>query len=720
MKIERDQHRKVAFIYNDRGLSPEQLTLLSKRCANNSTLYVTHPEKLIAIDSFSGDAKPMHIVDSNNTTRYLGQEFEFIVFDTTEGFDVNSFAAITGCLVGGGYLILLLSESQNNLDKQYSFLLDHASKNLTANSSACLLRILQRIKNTDGLEITGNFYSTAAPLKVSDRNNVTGFSPEFLSEQQELVGKIKRVALGHAKRPLVIIADRGRGKSAALGIASAELIFTNKKEVLITAPSKANLKIFYLHFNLRLQELSDSFGDSQTLIAIAKLSLVFISPDNLMAEPPSNKLIIIEEAGALPNQILSKIISKSNRLIFSTTVSGYEGNGRGFEIRFLPKLYERYPQARQLKVYQPIRFLKGDRLESAINDALLLTSRSPALGPNVGVPIEYKEINQTELLQDEALLIQILNILVTAHYQTRPSDLERVLSDRKLKIFVAAQNDIIVSVALTISEGEINISDCEQIDIGKKRLSGHLIPQSMIANQGLIQAGTLSSWRVMRVATIPQFRRKDIASQLIKKVIEFANANRIELVTTSFSLERKNLRFWYKQGFKCIRFGFRKDSSSGNYSAEFIHLNKTKTSNAIDTYRQATNQFNLSFYRLLTSSFKNLDSCLVDICIQKQIACKKPEHDYRLTEIERFIQGARSYEMVEWHLYVFTKEVYSQSPNAFSTLGKKDRNCIIQKVLQQNSWQHITDSFSNTGKRHSTEQLRTAISSVLGWIKSNR
>ena len=58
---------------------------------------------------------------------------------------------------------------------------------------------------------------------------------------------ICKVAQGHRNRPLVLTADRGRGKSSALGIAAAKLMQTSVKTICLTAPHIHTVEQVFTH-----------------------------------------------------------------------------------------------------------------------------------------------------------------------------------------------------------------------------------------------------------------------------------------------------------------------------------------------------------------------------------------------------------------------------------------------------------------------------------------
>ncbi|MCV5638947.1 hypothetical protein OFN49_29125, partial [Escherichia coli] len=66
-------------------------------------------------------------------------------------------------------------------------------------------------------------------------------------EQEHAISLIEKVVTGHRKRPLILTADRGRGKTSALGIACASLLQQKPLRILITAPSIKAVEPVYQH-----------------------------------------------------------------------------------------------------------------------------------------------------------------------------------------------------------------------------------------------------------------------------------------------------------------------------------------------------------------------------------------------------------------------------------------------------------------------------------------
>lgn len=670
------------------------------------------------VSSFAKSSATLLVSDTkvtNNLTQippvqvnqYLGQELSSIMFDARKNFNVNSFVAICGCLIGGGEIII-------HLPHELSCITSKSNDNCVLNkSSPTLIRLVSRLLQKAETCVFLNEKESTIPnaqLYIPEENN-------FSKEQQNVIHKIKKCALGHAKRPLVITANRGRGKSAALGIAAAELLFENNKKILVTAPRRGNVNIFFKYFNDTFTYLCD-VNRSEKLLPSEQRKLVhFISPDELIKTKPDADFVIVEEAGAIPIQMLKIIASKYNRFALSTTVDGYEGNGQGFQVRFKSYLETNFPQWRSTTLTHPIRWPINDPLESALNEAFLLSFKDKYQSQANNINLEkicFSQVNQSDLMQNENLLTQIYQLLVTAHYQTRPSDLERMLGDKSLLIFIATSDGNVVATALVCVEGKLPEEDCNAIETGQKRLAGNLLPQSLMGYQGDASAGLLKFWRVMRIATHPIEQEKGVASRLLSFINLEAEKNFVDIIGTSFSLNARLNKFWYRLGFSCCRIAIRKDSSTGNFPGEFIKLTERSRSQqqAFRTFHRSINKFNQSFMYSVSGTYRDVATDIIASLIDnQQQTLISSVQEYKSSEIKRYLNAARSYEMVEWDLFCFINS-YFLNRKTKQIISKQEENLLIAKLFQKKSWQLISAQFEINGKKVAQKRVQEIIKKI--------
>jgi len=664
MPLIHQKFRHTNFIVDDPQKCCGTISIKSK---SDRIIIVTSPNsKLNSLIDKTSETKIC--IQPSEINRYLGQEFDCILFDLSEQFNVNAFTAICGCLVGGGELILNLPTSSDSI-------------------CPLLTRFIQEIKKTN-----------------NEKSPKTSTNDDFFIEQEQLIEKIKRCALGHAKRPLVITANRGRGKSATLGIAAGQLVKEKNKKIIITAPRKSNLNVFFQYVKRQTND------DKQ---------ISFVPPDRLIKEKKNADLVIIDEAGAIPVQILEKIINTYNRMVFSTTTDGYEGNGQGFKIRFQNKLKKHFPQSPSATLNNPMRWASGDPLETALNKAFMLSFEKDKSEDNSPPRIDnthYQFVPKSKLLSDEKLLKQIYTLLVEAHYQTRPSDLQRILTDTSMQVFIAfnkEQDKKVIATALVCVEGKLNEEDSIQIEKGQKRLAGHLLPQSLMAYQGDIDAGKLSYWRIMRIAVRPEFQRKRLGSQLLEYIEEQAKESSIQILGASFALTQPIVQFWYQSGFKCTRLALTKDSSTGSYPGEFMKPINFPKNDQNNSYFKAIAKFQQSFFYSLTSSYLNIDSGVLLSILDFQIEgdCEKLA-DNIISEILRYVEKARSYEMVEWQINQLVS-VYLTNKIDSNLNSELTKRMLLEKSLQNKNWQTMVSEFEFDGKKVAKERVRKAIETLI-------
>ena len=271
---------------------------------------------------------------------------------------------------------------------------------------------------------------TASAGNEVDKGNSQGDALPFgalTSCQVSAVEAVRKVVTGHRKRPLVLTADRGRGKSAALGLAAASLLAERNIKIVVTAPS-------YLASQTVFQHVAAQFGlpfSNQKQLEVGKGSIEFIAPDALLSELPSADVVLVDEAAAIPAPILQSLLQTFNRLVFSSTIHGYEGTGRGFAVKFRQQLDSIMPQWRGVEMKQAIRWADNDPLEQWVFNALLLDAEIATIGLDVA-NAQYEYLDKVQLLRSPSLLSSLFGLLINAHYQTSPADLVNLLDDRCL------------------------------------------------------------------------------------------------------------------------------------------------------------------------------------------------------------------------------------------------------------------------------------------------
>jgi len=454
----------------------------------------------------------------------LGQECDALVFDAHSGFDVNAFAAVSGTLRGGGTLFLLIPP----LDAWADFP-DPDYRRF----------VLYPYQPED---VRGRFLQRLVRLLTAGWHGGSGFSPTV-----GLKSDLQAVAVAtilQANAPVVLTADRGRGKSAALGMAASQLMAAGKK-VLLTSPSRATVATVFKH---------------------AENPPSFFAPDDLLQTLPQGDVLLVDEAAAIPVPLLLKMLEHYPRCVFSTTLHGYEGSGRGFALRFQKELDARVAGWQAVRLHTPIRWAENDPLEHFINQALLLDADVEAGVCNTPLHPFYRQLNRDELAHNEPLLRHLFGLLITAHYQTRPSDLRQMLDAPDISIHVLEEQGMILAVALLSREGGLDAELTAAIHAGTRRPHGHPIPQTLTFHAKIPGAATLICERVMRIAVHPDWQNHGLGAHLLEHLLGFATHSGADYVGVSYAMTPPLLRFWERAGFVLARVGFRKDTASGSRS----------------------------------------------------------------------------------------------------------------------------------------------------------
>ena len=495
----------------------------------------------------------------SKATNLLGQEFEHILFDGRNGIHLEALAIAAGTLKMGGTLCLVLSDWEN-----LSLQLDQDSLRWNGNQSAiatpnfidhfkqCIERYhFPILREESAVEFPTVFYSNEL------HKNAT------LAQQQ-----IIETILQSEQDIYFLTAKRGRGKSALLGMLANQI----QAPVYLTAPNKSAV---------------------HSVIEFSEGGIEFIAPDELALELQykpefsQSAWLLVDEAAMIPLPLLQEYSQYFQHIVFSTTIHSYEGTGRGFELKFKRKIHRTF---QHFELKQPLRWQENDPLEDFIDDLLLLNAEDAfqqfPFQPHL--PYQIREV------QKPHHIAEFYGLMTLAHYRTSPLDLRRLLDGENQRFYFAEYQQNLLGAIWALEEG--NMADDEliiQIQQGKRRPKGNLVPQALCFHENLSHACKLRSLRISRIAVQPNWQKQGIGQNLMK----FMENSEVDFLSVSFGYTDELAKFWQKCGFVLVHLGEHQEASSGCYSAIALKGLSKEGLALVDTaHKQFQRNLPLSFH----------------------------------------------------------------------------------------------------------------------------
>jgi tRNA(Met) cytidine acetyltransferase len=676
---------------------------------------------------------PFEAIAASRVQRWLGRETDAVVLDAYAGFNPNAFGQSVGTVRAGGVLFLLTPAAAhwcrfNDPEHHNLATLPYDSSDVGHRFVQHLIRMLQADGQVLSLlqdapqELPAGHFSSVHALsarllaqQVNAASEITSLRrcvPPFRSQdQQQAVTGILQ-ALNDAV-PLVLTADRGRGKSAALGLAAARWLELHGGDILVTAPSLAALDALFERLQAQLPGGELKGGCYRHACG----SVRYLAPERLLQADSKlyaqAELLLVDEAAAIPAPVLSGLLARFGRILFASTVHGYEGTGRGFAVRFRRELERRAPGWRALSMTEPVRWGANDPLE-ALSFRMLLLDAEPAefaaVRHLVAAQLEYRRLDRDQLLQQPVLLDQLFGLLVLAHYRTTPGDLRILLDSPNLSIWVAGAEGQLVGALLVVEEGGLPADLSAAIHDGYRRPAGHLIPQALIGQEGLLAAAPLRCLRVMRIATHPALERRGIASALLAELAAWAQAqgeaggSGVDYLGTCFGISPDLLGFWRHNGYEAIRLGITRDPVGGTFAGILAQPVSEAGAGLIRAARQ----------RLRTRLLHQLPAQLTQLEAGLVVALL-PSTEVELADVERaelnaFAVHKRAFESCEpalWKLCSAGPEFWQQAG-----LSPQLQDLLVRKLLQRHSWE-VLAADSDGGRRLLVRQLREVTRQLL-------
>ena len=407
--------------------------------------------------------------------------------------------------------------------------------------------------------------------------------------------------------------------------------------------------------------------------------------------------------------MLEQLLRKFSRIVFASTVHGYEGTGQGFAVRFKNTLDRLTPKWQALAMQEPVRWADKDPLEDLVFNALMLnakTADSKDLETTHQAEYELVKFDRDQLVKNERQLGELFGLLVLAHYRTRPFDLRHLLDGPNIEVYGCLYQGQVVATLLAAREGGIETELVEPIWLGRRRVRGHLLPQSLSNHVGIPDAITLKGLRVIRLAVLPELQRQGLGKQLLDFVTESARNRLFDYVGSSFGATASLIQFWERCGFFPTRIGLTREASSGCHSLMVLKaLSEAGRALLVEAEERFYENTLLQLSDKLSALEPQLAGGLLRACRYKAIPLNAADQQ----DIHSFAYGDRLYESCAVAL---RKKLLLQlqNTNGLKAWGSQEQAMMIMKILQNRGWSELAKVYGFPGKKQAIAAFRQLFS----------
>ncbi len=545
--------------------------------------------------AYEASARQIFVCDrvTGNLQANLGREIDLCIFCPADlihqgEIDASALAILAGALKAGGLLVLTLPQKEKWPDLLGRRPFERRLIRILQGDSGGLFTDLETGLADSDFIFTNGEIDRGDGIFDAQRRSQAG----ALAEQDQIAEALAGTLCGSHKKTSVVLGVRGRGKSSALGRALARALFFKEGRALVTAPSKASVQSLFAGTERELWALkaaqaraSDAFdaqegdppGDRaiEVWVKAQMTRLRFLSFGSLLEGSDDADWLLVDEAAAFPIDHLQALNRRFPRCLFSSTVQGYEGTGRGFLLKFKQMLARARKPFTWMTLKKPWRYREGDPLESLLNRILVLHAEEPEKSAGDGAlnlkadpnALAIGRIAQETLAEDEADLAKFLGLLNAAHYRTSVFDAAFLLDGEALTLYAGKLGSALPGVLLLQTEDPLPEPLGRQICEGRRRPFGHLLQAVLAAHSGAIGAVSLKLGRVLRIAVDPRAQNQGLGRALLGKMEREAKEAGLDAVGASFGATPALLSFWCGAGYSLLRIGVEKGESSGLQSA---------------------------------------------------------------------------------------------------------------------------------------------------------
>ncbi|CAE6447167.1 unnamed protein product [Rhizoctonia solani] len=586
------------------------------------------------------DIRYTQVLYYKESHKVLGNTYGMCVLQDFEAVTPNLLARTIETVEGGGLVVLLL-KTMTSLKQLYTMTMDVHARYRTSSYDSVVARfnerfILSLASCDDCLVLDDELnvlpISRGKDIEPIDEAEEKGKGKQIEQELTELkesladtkpIGELIKLAktTDQAKALLTFVeaiaektlsstvaltAARGRGKSAALGMAIAAALAHGYSNIFVTSPSPENLKTLFdfifkgmdalgydehLDYDI-VQSTNPDFNKAIVRVNVFRehrQTIQYIQPQDAHVLGQA-ELVIIDEAAAIPLPLVRNLLGPY--LVFmASTINGYEGTGRSLSLKLIQQLREstrasitknkdeslatpasnskkssasggsgiKARTLREIKLETPIRYGSGDGVEKWLHSVLCLDATVVSRGINgAGCPhpsqCELFYVNRDTLFSynpaSEVFLQRMMALFVASHYKNSPNDLQLMSDAPAHHLFVLLP---------PLRDDESTLPD--PLVVIQVALEGNISKQAILESlsQGLRSGGDLIPWiisqqfqdnnfaelsgaRIVRIATHPDYASMGYGSRALKALESFYNGELFNLDETPEETQEEDYR----------------------------------------------------------------------------------------------------------------------------------------------------------------------------------
>jgi len=695
----------------------------------------------------------------------MGRTYDVVIISFIKDVPPNDIGRLVETVRGGGFIIFAIPPLEKWPDLKTEFYHYIVTINWTLEDvkGRFIKRIIKKLFEHDGIyvfDLDNNLIlkeakeeetpkrfvrrkpkmpkKTRIPLEVYEIA-LTNDQVRALEAMECLLGESGKK---RETKVCVLTADRGRGKSAAVGMFLGAIAkkFAGKGPlgrffILVTAPREYNVYTLFEFAEKTLRRLGENPKLSYSPLEIRGKGYVisYVPPSEApkIARREKAEYVAVDEAAGIPVPVLFKILESARKVIYSSTIHGYEGAGRGFSVRFLKVLKEERKdiELHHIEMEEPIRYAPNDPIEKWLFDTLLLDAEPAELTEEdykaiekLDVKLERVDLDEWLLGKKEDDLRQFIGIYVFAHYRNQPKDLALLADAPHYEAYVLRlSTGKIVTALLVAKEGGLPVEAIEEIYRERSaEPSGHLIPVAIEKHYRDMNFPRLWGYRIVRIATHPKVMRRGLGSKALELFIQYAIEKGFAWIGAGFGANVELMRFWLKNDFVPLHVSPKRNPVSGEYTTIVVRPLAKELEPLIREYYR---EFRIRFVDWLRYVHYDMEPELARVMLKGVIfeRIEKPYHyTPRLTTIQKkrllaYLIGILSYELASDAILELIKAYFiDEDPNK-PELDEEVECILISKVLQARTWGQVRDML-RIPRRKAVKLFRRAIRKLYNYF----